>query len=269
MALSNEELERYSRQIILKEIGYRGQKKLAAGKVLIIGAGALGAPAAMYLSAAGVGTIGIADADTVSLSNLHRQIIHTTQDIGRPKVLSARETIQAINPNVEVRLYEEFLTKDTIAQVIGDYDFVIDATDNLPAKYLINDACVMLGKPYCYAGIVQFYGQIMTVVPKKSPCYRCVFGDFPKTVRPRSCQEDGVAGPLAGVAGSIQALEAIKYLTGAGELLTGKLLVIDLLTMDIQIIEIDGREEKCPVCSDDPTITELIQYEQPSCLIPE
>ncbi len=267
MALSNEELERYSRQIILKDIGYRGQKKLAEGKVLIIGAGALGAPAAMYLAAAGVGTIGIADADIVSLSNLHRQIIHMTQDIGRPKVQSAAETIHAINPHIQVNTYAEFLTKDNITQVVQDYDFVIDATDNFPAKYLINDVCVILGKAFCFAGIVQFFGQILTVIPKKSPCYRCVFGEVPKGSRPKSCKDDGVVGPLAGVAGSIQALEAIKYLTGAGELLTGKLMLIDLLTMDIQILEIEGKNENCPVCSDHPTITELIQYEEPSCSI--
>lgn len=267
MALSNEELERYSRQIILKDIGYRGQKKLAEGKVLVAGAGALGAPAAMYLAAAGVGTIGIADADIVSLSNLHRQIIHMTSDIGRPKAVSAGETIRAINPHVQVNLYEDFLTKDNIAGIVQEYDFVIDATDNFPSKYLINDVCVMLGKPYCFAGIVQFFGQIMTIVPKKSPCYRCVFGDIPRYAKPQSCQEAGVAGPLGGMAGSIQAMEAIKYLTGAGELLSGKLMMIDLLNMDIQIVDIAGKDENCPVCSDHPTITELIQYEQISCEI--
>ena len=265
MALSNEELERYSRQIILKEIGYRGQKKLAEGKVLVVGAGALGAPAVMYLAAAGVGTIGIADADTVSISNLHRQIIHSTQNIGRSKTDSARETIRAINPQVNVCLYNEFLTKDNIAQVIRDYDVVIDATDNPGSKTLINDACVLFGKPFCHAGIVQFFGQILTVIPKKSPCCRCVFGKSLLQKRALSCQEAGVIGPLAGVAGSIQALEAIKYLTGAGELLTGRLMMIDLLTMDIQIVEVVGKDENCPVCSDHPTITELTEYDQPSC----
>ena len=267
MTLSNEELERYSRQIILKQIGYRGQKKLAEGKVLVIGAGALGAPAAMYLAAAGVGTIGIADADIVSLSNLHRQIIHMTSDIGRPKTVSAKETIRAINPHVNVNLYDEFLTKDNIARVVSDYDFVIDATDNFPAKYLINDACVMIGKPYCFAGVIQFYGQIMTILPKSSPCYRCVFGDAPRHARSQSCQDVGVAGPVAGMAGSIQALEAIKYLSGAGRLLDGRLMMIDLLNMDIQIMDLAGKDENCPVCSDHPTITELIQYDQPSCAI--
>lgn len=265
MALSNEELERYSRQIILREIGYRGQKKLAEGKVLVVGAGALGAPAAMYLAAAGVGTIGIADADIVSLSNLHRQIIHSTQNIGRPKTVSAQEMIHAINPHVRVCLYDEFLTKDNIAQVIRDYDFIIDATDNPSSKTLINDACVLFGKPFCHAGILQFFGQILTVVPKKSPCCRCVFGNTMLQKRAMSCQEAGVIGPLAGVAGSIQALEAIKYLTGAGELLTGRMMMIDLLTMDIQIVEVAGKDENCPICSDHPTITELAEYEQPSC----
>ena len=267
MALSNVELERYSRQIILKQIGYRGQKKLAEGKVLVIGVGALGAPAAMYLAAAGVGTIGIADADVVSLSNLHRQIIHMTPDIGRPKTESAKETILAINPHVNVEMYEEFLTKDNIAEVIRDYDFVIDATDTSASKTLINDACVMSEKPFCHAGIVQFFGQIMTVVPKKSPCCRCVFGKTLLQKQALSCQESGVIGPLAGMAGSIQALEAIKYLTGAGELLTGRLMMIDLLTMDIQIVEVTGKDDNCPVCSDHPTITELIQYDQPFCRV--
>ena len=265
MSFSNEELERYSRQIILKDIGYKGQKKLSEGKVLIVGAGALGAPAAMYIAAAGVGTIGIADGDTVSLSNLHRQIIHSTQNIGRPKTASAQEMIRAINPHVKVCIYDEFLTKDSIAQVIRDYDFIIDATDTPGSKILINDACVLFGKPFCHAGIVQFYGQIMTVIPKKSPCCRCVFGDAILQTTALSCQEAGVIGPLAGVAGSIQALEAIKYLTGAGELLTGRMMMIDLLTMDIQIVEIAGKDENCPVCSDHPTITELTEYEQPSC----
>ncbi|MDD7288607.1 MAG: HesA/MoeB/ThiF family protein, partial [Clostridiales bacterium] len=175
MAFTNEQLERYSRQIILKEIGVKGQKKLLNAKVLIIGAGGLGAPAAMYLAAAGVGTIGIADADVVDLSNLQRQIIHATPDLGKPKVESAKESMQAINPEVVVHTYHTFVAADNIADMVKDYDFIIDGTDNFPAKFLINDACVMAEKPFSHAGILRFGGQLMTYVPGQGPCYRCVF----------------------------------------------------------------------------------------------
>ena len=175
MALTDEQIERYSRHIILKEVGAKGQKKLLNAKVLIIGAGGLGAPAAMYLAAAGVGTIGIADADEVDLSNLQRQIIHQTADVGKAKVQSAKETINAMNPDVTVNTYREFITSDNIMDIIKDYDFVIDGTDNFPAKFLINDACVMAKKPFSHAGIIRFKGQLMTYVPGEGPCYRCVF----------------------------------------------------------------------------------------------
>lgn len=175
MAFTDEQLERYSRHIILKEVGAKGQKKLLNAKVLIIGAGGLGAPAAMYLAAAGVGTIGIADADEVDLSNLQRQIIHTTQDVGKAKVLSAKETMEAINPDVKVNTYRTFIDSENIMDIIKDYDFVIDGTDNFPAKFLINDACVMAKKPFSHAGIIRFKGQLMTYVPGQGPCYRCVF----------------------------------------------------------------------------------------------
>ena len=175
MSFTNEQLERYSRHIILKGIGVRGQKKLTAAKVLIIGAGGLGSPAAMYLAAAGVGTIGIADADTVELSNLQRQIIHTTEDLGKPKAESAAETMRSINPNTEVKTYNEFVNSKNILDIIADYDFILDGTDNFPAKFLINDACVVADKPFSHAGIIRFTGQLMTVIPHESPCYRCVF----------------------------------------------------------------------------------------------
>ena len=265
MPFTNEQLERYSRHIILKEIGVKGQKKLMNGSVLIIGAGGLGAPAAMYLAAAGVGKIGIADADVVDLSNLQRQIIHTTADVGRPKVESAAETMRAINPDVEVVTYHEFISSANIMDIIKDYDFVLDGTDNFPAKFLINDACVMADKPFSHAGILRFKGQLMTVIPHQSPCYRCVFKTMPPKDAIPTCKQAGVIGAMAGVIGSLQALEAVKFLTGAGELLTGRLLTFDALTMKFHTVKLPPRGDGCAVCSDHPEITELIDYEQPAC----
>ena len=265
MSFTNEQLERYSRHIILKGIGVKGQKKLAAAKVLIIGAGGLGAPAAMYLAAAGVGMIGIADADTVDLSNLQRQIIHTTDDLGKQKVESAAETMRAINTDVEVRTYNEFIYSKNILDIIADYDFILDGTDNFPAKFLINDACVMANKPFSHAGIIRFTGQLMTVVPHESPCYRCVFKDPPPKGAVPTCREAGVIGAMAGVIGSLQALEAVKYITGAGELLTGKLLTFDALTMKFHTVKLPQRGSGCAVCADSPSITQLIDYDQPAC----
>ena len=265
MSFSNEQLERYSRHIILKEIGVKGQKKLAAAKVLIIGAGGLGAPAAMYLAAAGVGKIGIADADVVDLSNLQRQIIHTTNDLGKPKVDSAKETMQAINPDVEVETFHEFVYSKNILDMISGYDFVLDGTDNFAAKFLINDACVLANKPFSHAGILRFSGQLMTVIPHESPCYRCVFENPPPKGAVPTCREAGVVGAMAGVVGTLQALEAIKYFTGAGELLTGKILVVDALSMEFRTLRVSSRREDCEICSDHPTIKELIDYEQPAC----
>lgn len=229
MAFSNEQFERYSRHIILKEVGAKGQKKLLNAKVLIIGAGGLGAPAAMYLAAAGVGTIGIADADEVDLSNLQRQIIHSTQDIGKPKVESAKETMEAINPDVTVKTYHTFVTSENILDLVKEYDFIIDGTDNFPAKFLINDACVMAKKPFSHAGIIRFKGQLMTYVPGEGPCYRCVFKNPPPKDAVPTCKQAGVIGAMGGVIGSLQAMEAIKYIIGQGELLTGYLLTYDAL----------------------------------------
>ncbi len=264
MAFTNEQLERYSRHIILKEIGVKGQKKLLNAKVLIIGAGGLGAPAALYLAAAGVGTIGIADADVVDLSNLQRQVIHTTGDIGKPKVESAKETMLAINPDITVNTYQDFICADNIAQIIADYDFILDGTDNFPAKFLINDACVMAGKPFSHAGIIRFNGQLMTYVPGKGPCYRCVFKNPPPKDAVPTCKQAGVIGAMAGVIGCLQAMEAIKYITGAGELLTGRLLTYDGLKMKFRDVKIP-RDCSCAVCSDHATIHELIDYEQAVC----
>lgn len=264
MAFTNEQLERYSRHIILKEVGAKGQKKLLNSKVLIIGAGGLGAPAAMYLAAAGVGTIGIADADEVDLSNLQRQIIHSTADVGKPKVQSAKETMEAINPDVTVKTYRVFVDSESIMDLIKDYDFIIDGTDNFPAKFLINDACVMAGKPFSHAGIIRFKGQLMTYVPGKGPCYRCVFKNPPPKDAVPTCKQAGVIGAMGGVIGSLQAMEAIKYILGQGDLLTGYLLTYDALKMEFRKIKLPT-DKNCAVCGENPTITELIDYEQTEC----
>ncbi|MBQ2626567.1 MAG: molybdopterin-synthase adenylyltransferase MoeB [Eubacterium sp.] len=265
MFFTNEQLERYSRHIILKEIGVKGQEKLMNAKVLIIGAGGLGAPAAMYLAAAGVGTIGIADADAVDLSNLQRQIIHTTDDVGRKKVDSAADTMRAINPEVSVRTYYEYVTASNIRDILADYDFVLDGTDNFPAKFLINDACVMEKKPLSHAGIIRFRGQLTTILPGESPCYRCIFKEPPPKDAVPTCSQAGVIGAMGGVIGSLQAMEAVKYITGAGELLAGSLLTYDALTMEFRKIRLPGRGSGCAVCSDTPAITELVDYEQAAC----
>ena len=265
MSFTNEQLERYSRHIILKEIGAKGQKKLLNAKVLIIGAGGLGAPAAMYLAAAGVGTIGIADADEVDLSNLQRQIIHATKDLGKPKVQSAKETMNDLNPDVTVNTYHTFVTSGNIREIIRDYDFIIDGTDNFPAKFLINDACVMEKKPFSHAGIIRFKGQLMTYVPGEGPCYRCVFRDPPPKDAVPTCKQAGVVGAMGGVIGSLQAMEAIKFIVGKGQLLTGHLLTYDALTMEFRKIKLPHHTENCPICGTHPTITQLIDYEQAEC----
>ncbi len=265
MAMTDEQIERYSRHIILKEVGVKGQKKLLKSKVLIIGAGGLGAPAALYLAAAGVGTIGIVDADEVDLSNLQRQVIHTTQDIGKAKVKSAKETMEAINPDVTVKTYRMFVDASNIQELIREYDFVIDGTDNFPAKFLINDACVIEKKPFCHAGIIRFKGQVMTYVPGEGPCYRCVFKNPPPKDAVPTCKQAGVIGAVAGTIGTIQALEAIKYIVGIGNLLTGRLLTFDALSMEFRTIKLPSDTHKCPVCGDEPTILEPIDYEQEFC----
>jgi molybdopterin-synthase adenylyltransferase len=254
--LTETQIERYSRHIILKEVGGKGQKKLLDGRVLIIGAGGLGAPVALYLAAAGVGTIGIADADDVDLSNLQRQVIHFTHDVGKPKVESAREKMEAINPDVRVRTYKEWVSAANIGSIIADYDFVIDGTDNFAAKFLINDACVLAGKPYSHGGILQFVGQTITILPGQSTCYRCIFPEPPPKDAIPTCSQAGVIGVLPGVIGSIQATEAIKFLLGKGELLTGRILMYDALGMKFREVEIK-RNRSCPICGEHPTITEV------------
>ena len=264
MALTDEQLERYSRHIILKEIGAKGQKKLLNGSVLIIGAGGLGAPAALYLAAAGVGHIGIVDADEVDLSNLQRQVIHTTADIGKAKVKSAKESMEAINPDVKVSTYRMFVDSTNVRELIREYDFIIDGTDNFPAKFLINDACVLEKKPFSHAGIIRFQGQLMTYVPGEGPCYRCVFKNPPPKDAVPTCKQAGVIGAMAGTIGTLQAMEAIKYLIGKGDLLTGKLLTYDALKMEFRKINLK-KDCNCAVCGEHPTILEPIDYEQVVC----
>ncbi|CUH97012.1 putative membrane protein [Propionispora sp. 2/2-37] len=266
MSFTNEQMERYSRHIILKEVGVKGQKKLLGGKVLIVGTGGLGAPAAVFLAAAGIGTIGLVDFDAVELSNLQRQIIHQTRDVGKPKVISGKETIQEMNPDVQVVTYQEWVNSGNILDIIKDqdYDFIIDGTDNFPAKFLINDACVLTGKPFSHAGIIRFQGQTITYVPGQGPCYRCIFHSPPPPDAVPTCKQAGVLGVMGGIIGTIQATEAIKYILGVGELLTGQLLTYDALTMNFRKIKLAGNA-KCQVCGEHPSITELIDYEQAVC----
>jgi molybdopterin/thiamine biosynthesis adenylyltransferase len=243
-------MKRYARHIVLKKIGSAGQRKLFGAKVLVVGAGGLGSPAAMYLAAAGVGTIGVADADVVELSNLQRQILYKTGDVGDGKAVSARRNIRDFNPDVRVETYETFLTAENAADIISPYDFIVDGTDNIASKFLINDACVMMKKPFTHAGIGSFYGQIMTYAPGKGPCCRCVFGD-PADENPRN-RRGGVVGAVCGVIGSLQAMEAIKYIVGAGELLTGRILIYDALFMDFKSLELAPPAKDCPVCGEHP-----------------
>ena len=254
MNFSRDQLDRYSRQLLLTEFGPRGQEALLHARVLVIGAGALGSAAMLYLAGAGVGTIGIADGDTVQLSNLHRQVIHTTQSIGRTKLESARRAIAARNPDVRVVLHPAFLTADNILPILAEYDFILDCTDRFETKFLINDACVLAKKPFSHAGIVRFAGQTMTYVPGQGPCLRCLFGEVPSGT---TCAEVGVLGSVVGILGSIQATEAVKYLSGIGKLLTGRILHVDGLTMDIRTLHMTEHNPDCPVCGTHPEITSL------------
>lgn len=247
---TDEQLERYARHIVIKEVGQKGQQKLLDSKVLVIGAGGLGSPALMYLSASGVGNIGIVDSDCVDLSNLQRQIIHHDSDIGIPKVISAKNTINAMNPDIKVRTYYMKADESNIMDLIKDYDYILDCTDNFNSKFMINDACVMSGKPFTHAGILRFEGQLMTYIPEKnSPCYRCVFGNPPPPDAVPTVKQVGVIGAVCGTTGTLQALEAIKYIIGTGELLSGYLLNFNALTMNFRKIKLPNRSESCPVCS--------------------
>ena len=250
---TEDQCQRYSRNILLKEVGGGGQQRLLKSSVLVIGVGGLGSPAALYLAASGVGTIGLADADNVDITNLQRQIIHATPDIGRPKVESAAEKLRALNPDVTVKTCPEWVTAANIMPLIAEYDFVIDCTDNFDAKFLINDACVLGNKPYSHGGILRFDGQALTVKPRESACYRCIFQNPPQA---DSCSEAGVIGVLPGVIGTIQATEALKFLLGQGDLLTDRLLTYNALRMRFREVRV-GRDPRCPVCGDAPTIEAL------------
>ncbi len=260
---TEEELLRYSRHILLGDVGVEGQERIRQGRVLVVGAGGLGAPVALSLAAAGVGAIGIVDGDVVDLSNLQRQIIHFTADVGRPKVLSARDKIVALNPNVRVETHELFLSADNAADIISRYDFVVDGTDNFPVKFLINDACVMAGKPFSHGGILRFEGQTFTHVPGTA-CYRCLFPSPPPVGAVPTCSQAGVLGAIAGMLGTIQAAEALKWLTGVGQLLTDRLLTFNALTMHFRTIR-TRRHDGCPLCGRAPTVSSLVDYEQPAC----
>lgn len=258
---TDEQRIRYSRHTLLPEVGEAGQARLLQSKVLLIGAGGLGSPAALYLAAAGVGTLGIVDFDVVDLSNLQRQILHNESRIGEPKVESAAETIRQLNPDVNVVAYNEPLNSENVMEIIADYDVIVNGCDNFPTRYLINDAAVMANKPLVDGSIFQFEGQLTVYNYEGSPCYRCLYPAPPPPGEVPSCAEGGVLGVLAGIVGSLQALEAIKILLGTGESLGGRLLLFDALSTDFREVRI-RRNTKCPVCGDHPTIHELIDYEQ-------
>ncbi len=269
MELNNDEIRRYSRHLILPEVGLGGQKKICSSSVLCIGAGGLGSPIAMYLAAAGIGKLGILDFDTVDFSNLQRQIIHGTQDVGRPKTQSAKETIARINPNVEVVIHNTRITSQNALEVIGPYDIVVDGTDNFPTRYLTNDACVLLKKPNVYGSIFRFEGQASVFAPHLGgPCYRCLYPEPPPPGMVPSCAEGGVLGVLPGIVGPIQATEILKLALGKGSSLIGRLLLFNALDMKFREVKL-RRDPQCPLCGEDPSITELIDYETFCGIAPE
>jgi molybdopterin/thiamine biosynthesis adenylyltransferase/rhodanese-related sulfurtransferase len=265
--LSNEEIARYSRHLIMPEVALDGQKKLKQARVLTIGAGGLGAPLAMYLAAAGVGTLGIVDFDVVDESNLQRQIIHGTSDVGRPKMESARDRINDINPNVNVEGFEEPLSSENALDIFKDFDIIVDGTDNFPTRYLVNDASVLLGKPNVYGSIFRFEGQASVFYAEEGPCYRCLYPEPPPPGLVPSCAEGGVLGILPAAIGTIQATETVKLILGIGEPLIGRLLLYDALGMSFREMKL-RKDPNCPVCGENPTVTELIDYQE-FCGIPQ
>jgi molybdopterin/thiamine biosynthesis adenylyltransferase/rhodanese-related sulfurtransferase len=266
--LSQEEIRRYSRHLIMPEVGIDGQRRLKASSVLCIGAGGLGSPAAMYLAAAGVGRIGIVDFDVVDFSNLQRQLLHGTPDVGRSKLASAKDRLKALNPHVEVDTYETSLSSDNALKLFEPYDVILDGTDNFPTRYLVNDACVISGKPNAYGSIFRFEGQASVFATKGGPCYRCLYPEPPPPGLVPSCAEGGVLGVLPGIIGVIQATETIKLMLGIGEPLIGRFLIYDALKMRFRELKL-RRDPQCPVCGDNPTVTELIDYEQFCGMRPE
>jgi sulfur-carrier protein adenylyltransferase/sulfurtransferase len=266
--LTTDDLARYSRHLILPEVGMEGQRRLKAARVLCVGAGGLGAPLAFYLAAAGVGTLGLVDFDVVDASNLQRQIIHSTKDIGRKKLDSAEEKLLALNPALNVVKHETLLTSANALDILKDYDIVADGTDNFPTRYLVNDACVLLGKPNVYASIYRFEGQASVFAKENGPCYRCLYPEPPPPGLVPSCAEGGVLGILPGLLGMIQATEAIKLILGKGESLAGRLLLVDALNMKFRELKLRKNPE-CPVCGEHPTVTKLIDYQQFCGIVPE
>jgi len=259
--LTVEEVRRYSRHLIIPDVGKTGQRRLKNAKVLCVGAGGLGSPALMYLAAAGVGTLGIIDFDVVDESNLQRQVIHGTSDVGKSKAVSAMETINEINPLVTVNLHEERLDSDNALQIFADYDLIVDGTDNFATRYLVNDACVLLGKPYVWGSIFRFDGQASVFWAEHGPCYRCLYPEPPPPGMVPSCAEGGVLGVLCATIGSIQVNEAIKAITGIGEPIVGRLMIYDALDMTFRSVNV-RKDPECPVCGKNPTVTELIDYEE-------
>ena len=258
--LSVDEVKRYSRHLIIPEIGMTGQKRLKNARVLCVGAGGLGSPALLYLAAAGVGTLGVIDFDVVDESNLQRQIIHGQSDVGRPKAESARDSIREINPNVNVILHETALDNDNALDIFSQYDLIVDGTDNFATRYLVNDACVLLGKPYVWGSIYRFDGQASVFWAEHGPCYRCLYPEPPPPGMVPSCAEGGVLGVLCGSIGSIQVTEAIKLLTGVGDSLAGRLMIYDALEMSYRTVRV-RKDPECPICGKNPSITELIDYD--------
>lgn len=260
MQFTEEQIKRYSRHILVPEIGGKGQEKIRSGKVLVIGAGGLGSPAIYYLAAAGVGTLGIVDFDVVDLSNLQRQIIHSMNDIGRSKVESARNAVNAINPDVHVEIYHERLSSSNVMDILQGYDVVVDGNDTFPTRYLLNDACVFARKPYVYGSVFRFEGQASVFMPREGPCYRCLYPDPPPPGAIPSCQEAGVLGVTPGLIGTVQATEALKLIMKIGQPLIGRLLIFDSLKMEMREVRLK-RDPQCCVCGEHPTVTHLIDYE--------
>ncbi len=260
-ALSPDELRRYSRHLVLPEVGLAGQLAIRSARVLCVGAGGLGSPAAMYLAAAGVGTIGVVDFDVVDISNLQRQLLHMTGDVGRPKVESARERLEAINPEVRVETHAVALSSANALDLVARYDVVVDGTDNFPTRYLVNDACVLTRRPYVYGSVFRFEGQVSIFATADGPCYRCLYPEPPPSGLVPSCAEGGVLGVLPGIIGTIQAAEALKRILKAGDSLAGRLLLLDALAMKFREVRL-RRDPECPVCGDHPSIRELQDYEQ-------
>jgi molybdopterin/thiamine biosynthesis adenylyltransferase len=264
MDFTDDQLLRYSRHIILPEVGGKGQSKIAQAKVFIVGAGGLGCPVGYYLTAAGVGTIAMVDNDTVEMSNLQRQIAHSVNTIGMPKVESAKKTFEALNPDVNIIAIQKRMSKDDIIDLIRDYDIVVDGSDNFPTRYLVNDACFMAKKPLVSGAILRFEGQVTTIIPGDGPCYRCLFEEPPPPGLVPSCQEAGVLGVLPGVIGGLQATEVLKLILGKGDVLKGELLIYNALKTTFRKVKVP-KNRSCPLCGENPTITELIDYNEGYC----